>query len=211
MDPQRFDALARACAVSGSRRAIVRRLGALVGGGALLVAVPGVAAANHRAGHCTKLGKKCHKHKDCCGGLCGDEGVCLSCAGVVTWADMSLERLDAFESLATGVISDIAYMAEHGFQTEVVDHIRVTKGAIGDVYDALATADAPAVVANPLRTLLETIAAAIDALSQYLEQVYEENYIETGETATSELSTTLAEVPTLRVEIASLREDCAGS
>jgi len=208
MDPRRFHQLARTWAAPASRRTMTRRIAAFVAGASFAVVVPSAAWANHRAGHCTEPGKKCHKHKDCCDGLCSSDGVCVSRDKVDVWVKTTLTRLDAFQALATSAVDTIAYMAEFGFSSRLVAEIGTAAGAIGEIRTHLQTEVSPLAAANPLRALLDAMADAIEALSAYLEQVYEENYLETGDRATDAILKTLADLPSIRAQIAALCGDC---
>jgi hypothetical protein len=208
MDPRRFDQLARTCAAPASRRTVIRWIAAFVAGGSFAVAAPSAAWANHRAGHCTKPGKKCHKHKDCCDGLCGSDGTCVARAEVDAWVRTTLTRIDAFQALATSAVDTIASMAEFGFSARLLDEIGTTAGAIGEIRTHLQTDVSPLVATDPLRALLDAIAAAIDALSAYLEQVSEENFLETGHQATDAIFKTLSDLPSIRAQISALCDEC---
>ena len=211
MDPHHSKPPARASvpvAFSRALRALVRRLAPLVPGRARLLAVLSAASARYRGGHRTTLGKQCRQHEDCRRGVCGAAGVCLSCAGVAAWTDAGLARLDEFDRLATAAVDAIAGMADRGFDVELVGHIRATAGAIGQIDEGLQAEVAPAAAANPLRDMLKALAAVADALAAYLDQIYEENFLENGERAINAILAILADVPSLRVEIAALREAC---
>jgi hypothetical protein len=72
MDPRQFDRLATALASSGSRRRLLRgAAGSVVAGVALRLGLTGADAAS-----CTRAGKKCKKHKQCCSGFCLHDGTC---------------------------------------------------------------------------------------------------------------------------------------
>jgi hypothetical protein len=72
MDPRQFDRLATALAETGSRRRLLRgAAGSVVAGLALRLGLTGADAAS-----CTRTGKKCKKHKECCSGFCLDDGTC---------------------------------------------------------------------------------------------------------------------------------------
>ncbi len=72
MDPQNFDRFVTALATSGSRRRLLRgAAGSVFAGLAFRFGLSGADAAS-----CTRTGKKCKKHKECCSGFCLDDGTC---------------------------------------------------------------------------------------------------------------------------------------
>jgi phosphoenolpyruvate-protein kinase (PTS system EI component) len=122
-----------------------------------------------------------------------------------------MAHLDTFDRLAALAVDAIAFMADHEFEIEVVSEIRATAGAISELNEAHQTEVTPPAAADPLRTLLERIAVVIDALAAYLEQIYDDSYLETGAQATNAILCAVAIVPSLRAEIASLRAECDGA
>ena len=104
MDDVRFDALTRAIARIGSRRAVLRVLGGAAG--ASLLAGLGESGASAK---CKNHGRKCDKHSDCCDGRCkrgrcgcGTGGACrvfttsewsTAALGGLSGADSTCQRL----------------------------------------------------------------------------------------------------------------------
>lgn len=208
MDGDRFDRFSRAWAGTASRRVLARRLLGVVAGGVAL-GRPAAALANHKPEHCTKVGKRCHRRKHCCGGICRN-GACASCAGAVAWADAGLAAVDdlaAATEAARGAIGDVT---GHGYDVELVARVRDAERAVTDIAAAFQTIAVPAIATDPARALVEAFAAVLDALTAYLDQVSEESYIETGGTADAALATVLGDIPTVRAGIAELRTDCDG-
>ena len=66
MDDRRFDAVTRAVARLGSRRALLR----VLGGGAGAVVLSGLSQRGASSARCKNLGRKCDKNRDCCDGRC---------------------------------------------------------------------------------------------------------------------------------------------
>jgi hypothetical protein len=208
MDNDRVDEIAKALGRGTSRRRALARLSGLAAGSLLPLVRSSVVSANHKRKHCANLGKHCHAHKECCG-ICGAEGFCQSCDGVVSWAGANLTRL-----AETGDHADNALLAIR----EISAGETFNAGLLGPVVDAeaairhfsteISTGVTPPVAEDPLRTLLEMLAEMIDALSDYLDQVSEEAYIETGERASLAITEIAAGIPPLEVEIAVLRDAC---
>jgi hypothetical protein len=214
MPMKRFDTdlLAREIAAGGSRRTVIQRLLGLSAGGFLALTSPGLAHANHKDDHCSANGKKCHLHKECCG-LCGSEGICLSCDGVAAWADMATLVVDELRLLSGSVTSAIDVMVRaEDYDEEALRSISAAQGAIGKLRLDLLSAPVPIAATNPLRALLESVAAMVDALSKYLEQIADEAYIETGqefgEQLRSDLSYVVTQSSTIEAEISALQDHC---
>ena len=209
MSNRRIDDIARAMASGFDRRTVLRQIVGLSLGGVLAFRQTNDVAANHKARHCSKLGKRCHRHKDCCG-VCGPAGFCLSCDGVLVWVDFAERSVSEIESIARGVIAMVDEMADHGeYDSEAVESIRTAAGAVTLLTSDVSAAITPPAAGDPLRTLLELLAAEADALATYLDQIAESAFIVTGNRLVEALVVVLADVPDYRAELAALGTDCA--
>jgi hypothetical protein len=207
----RIDRIARTLAGETSRRRALVRLGGIAAGSLLPLTRSTGASANHTSKHCAKDGKRCHKHKECCG-LCGSNGYCQSCAGVVTWVDRNLSRLTEAERYAEDARLAIREVPiGHPVNLEILAPVADASDAIGRFSTEISTEVTPPPADDPLRTMLEIFAAMAETLEEYLEKVADEAYIETGEgagIALTAIDTFVAGIMSVEVEIAVLRDAC---
>jgi len=142
--------------------------------------------------------------------MCGADGFCQSCDGVVSWAGASLARLaEAGDHAENALLAIREISAGETFNAELLGPVVDAEAAIRRFSTEISTEVTPP-AADPLRTLLELLAGMIDALSDYLDRVSEEAYIETGEHASLAITEIAAGIPPLEVEIAVLRDACDG-
>ena len=209
----RIDRIARALAGGTTRRRTLARLGGIAGGVLLPLARSSGISAHHKTKHCAKDGKRCHKHKECCG-LCGPNGSCQSCAGVVTWADLNLSRLEQTDEYADSAIAAIRDVPlGEPFDLEILQPIADASAAIKQFSTALSTEVTPPPAADLLRTLLEIFAAMANELDRYIDQVSQEAYLETEghrDAAVAAITNIAAGIPPLEAETTALRDACDG-
>jgi hypothetical protein len=186
-------------------------LGGFAAGGLLSFARFGGVSANHKTRHCAKDGKRCHTHKDCCG-VCGADGICGSCTGVLAWADRTLPRLSEAERSVNDAKTAIREIPlDHPVNTELVRPVADASAAITRFSTVLSTEVTPPPADDILRTLVEIFAAMAEALEEYLEKIADEAYIETGEGAgivVSAIDTFIAGITSTEASIAALRDAC---
>lgn len=208
----RIDRIARSLARGTSRRDMITLMGALAAGGLLPLARATGASANHKTRHCAKDGKRCHKHKECCG-VCAADGYCRSCDGVVAWADRTLTRLVVAGRHANDAKSAIREIPlNEPINTELVQPVADASTVIGRFSTEVSTEVTPPPADDILRTLVEIFAVMADALEEYLDKVASEQYIETGDgagIAVAAIDAFIAGIASTEASIASLRDTCA--
>ena len=209
MDDAGIDAIARALAAGQSRRRALRLVGGFAAGGLASIATFSGVSANHRTRHCAKDGKRCHKHKECCG-LCGSDGVCRSCHGVVAWADRNATRLTEAERYANNAKTAIqAIPLGHPVNRELLGPVTNASTAISAFSTELSTEVTPPPADDIVRTLIEIFAAMADALAGYLEEIADDAYLETGAgIAVSAIDAFIAGITSTEASIAALRNAC---
>jgi hypothetical protein len=186
-------------------------LGGFAAGGLVSFAKVGGVSANHKTRHCAKDGKRCHTHKDCCG-VCGSDGFCQSCVGVVVWMDRTLPRLSEAERSVNDAKTAIREIPlDHPVNTEFVPPVADASAAITRLSTELSTEVTPPPADDILRTLVEIFAAMAGALEEYLEKIADEAYIETGEgagIAVSAIDVFIAGITSPEASVAALRDAC---
>lgn len=185
-------------------------MGGIAAGGLLSLARVAGVSASHKVRHCAKDGKRCRKHKECCG-LCAD-GYCRSCDGIVAWADRALTRLaDAEDSKGSALAAIRELPIDEEFDPVLLAPIEDASAGITRFSTELSTEVTPPPAADILRTLLEVFAAMADELDRYLAQVSQEAYVKTAahrDAAATAITNIASRIPPLEAETAVLRDAC---